>query len=411
MDEVPTSSAADPLHQSIEISTETSIEQDIRQLSETIGPRGSATEGEAKAGHFVAERLSSFGLTPQRQEFKGAASAYAPYALALFMALLSLFLFWQQQFMLIVFAIVFTTVAIVALWYELSFEDNVLRWVLYKDASANVFAEIKAQSEESKAKIVITTHLDSHRTPLVFSSAGWLSVFQRLVPVGMGALVLLFGLFLIGLLTGFEALRWVALLPGTVVLFVFALMLQADTTDFTKGANDNASGVAVGLELASRLAQSPLAKHDVTLVFTGCEETGCYGADAFLRAHKHTLGNAIHLVVDQVGGKGCDPCIIRSAQFLQVTPSDPALLTLADAVIAAHPELKAHSRSVRAAYSELNIGALHGLRTIGLFGVVRDGLTPHWHQPTDTIENVDVGATARAAELAWRFLQAVDSTE
>ena len=327
------------------------------------------------------------------------------------MALLSLFLFWQQQFMLTVFAIVFTGVALAALLFELSFKDNVLRWVLYKDESQNVFAEIKAQSEAPKAKIIITTHLDSHRIPLIFSSPGWLRFFQRMLPLGVGSLVALLGLFLIGLATGLDAVRWLALLPGGFALVIFALMLQADQTDYTQGANDNASGVAVGLELASRLAQSPLAQHDVTLVFTGCEETGCYGADAFLRAHKATLDNAIHFVIDQVGGQGTDPCIIRSTQFLQPAPSDPGLLALADALIAKNPELKAHSRSARGAYSEMNIGALHGLRTIGLFGVARDGTTPHWHQPSDTLANVDIDATARAAELAWHFLQAIDRTE
>jgi Peptidase family M28 len=387
-----------------------SLHQDMEFLSETIGPRGSATEDEAKAAHYVVERLSSLGLMPQRQDFKGAASAYAPYALATFMGLLSLFLFWQQQFMLTVFAIVFTALALAALLSELLFKDNVLRWVLYKDDSQNVFAEIKARSEESKAKIIITTHLDSHRTPLIFSSPGWLRFFQRMLPLGVGSLAALLGLFLIGLVTGLETLRWVALVPGGFVLVIFALMLQADTTDFTKGATDNASGVAVGLELASRLAQSPLTQHDVTLVFTGCEETGCYGADAFLRANKAALGNAIHFVIDQVGGKGTDPCILRSEQFLRPAHSDPALLKLADDLISAHPELNAHSRSARGAYSELSIGALHGLRPLGLFGVARDGSTPHWHQPTDTLANVDDDATARATELAWLLLQAVDQS-
>ena len=54
------------------------LHQDIKHLSETIGPRGSATDDEAKAAHYVAERLTALGLDPQRQDFKGAASAYAP---------------------------------------------------------------------------------------------------------------------------------------------------------------------------------------------------------------------------------------------------------------------------------------------------------------------------------------------
>ncbi|NJM41095.1 MAG: Zn-dependent exopeptidase M28 [Anaerolineae bacterium] len=387
---------------------EPQIKQDIRHLSETIGPRGSTTEEEAKAAHYVAVRLEALGLGPQRQEFFGAASAYAPYALATFMALLSLFLFWQAIAIVTIFAIVLTAVTLAALWRELSFKDNVLRWVLYKDPSQNVIAKIAKRGDEARDDIVITTHLDTHRTPIIFSSLAWLKLFQWLLPEWRVSFAVLLAMFVIELFTGFAALRWMALVPGAVLLVIFALMLQADATPFTKGANDNASGVAVGLALASRLAQSPLCHHNVTLVFTGCEETGCYGADAFFRQHKAALRNPIHITIDQVGGAGTDPCILRSAQFLQTAHSDPALLKLADEVMAAHPELNAHSRSARGAYSELNIGMLHGVRAIGLFGIARDGAVPHWHQPTDTIETVEVDATTRATELAWHFLQVVD---
>jgi acetylornithine deacetylase/succinyl-diaminopimelate desuccinylase-like protein len=188
----------------------------------------------------------------------------------------------------------------------------------------------------------------------------------------------------------------------------FVLAVQADTTPFTHGSNDNASGVAVGLELASRLAQSPLNNHDVTLAFTGCGETGGYGADAFLREKGATLSNAIHLVIAHVGGKDAALCFIRSEQLWRPAPSNLGLLNIADNIIATHPELNAHTRSVQGAASELSIGAKHGLRTIGLFGLTQDGAVPHQHQPTDTTENVDVDAAVQAAELAWRFLQVVD---
>jgi hypothetical protein len=396
----PETLAASTLHQN--------LHQDMEHLSETIGPRGSATEDEAKAAHYVAGRLSSFGLTPQRQDFNGAASAYAPYALATFMGLLSLFLFWQQQFMLTVFAIVFTAVAVAAMLLELSGKDNVLRWVLYKDDSQNVFAEIKAKSDAPSAKIVVTAHLDSHRTPLIFSSPRWVRFTRRTL--------FLHPLPLAGLLTFFvgwlpmasPVLRWLALVPGIYMLMDFVLMLQADTTLFTKGANDNASGVAVGLALASRLAQSPLEKHDVILVFTGCEETGGYGADAFFRANKATLKNAIHLVIRHVGGKNTDPCFARSKESVQL--SDLGLLQIAEGVIAAHPDLNAHIRSLFGSYNELSIGALHNLRTLGIFGFSQDDAVPHWRQPTDTLANVDIDATARATELAWLLLQAVDQS-
>ncbi|MFN4292873.1 MAG: hypothetical protein ACK4JD_01920 [Thermoflexales bacterium] len=50
----------------------------IRHISEDIGLRGSATEGEAQAADYVQERLSEWGLQPERQPVLSATSAYAP---------------------------------------------------------------------------------------------------------------------------------------------------------------------------------------------------------------------------------------------------------------------------------------------------------------------------------------------
>ena len=49
------------------------------------------------------------------------------------------------------------------------------------------------------------------------------------------------------------------------------------------GANDNASGVAAVATLAGELQADPLASTRVVCLFTGCEEAGVLGADAFVR--------------------------------------------------------------------------------------------------------------------------------
>ena len=49
------------------------------------------------------------------------------------------------------------------------------------------------------------------------------------------------------------------------------------------GANDNASGVAAVATLATELQAEPLTPTRVICLFTGCEEAGVLGADAFVR--------------------------------------------------------------------------------------------------------------------------------
>jgi hypothetical protein len=387
-----------------------SLQTIVAQLSETIGPRGSATEDEEKASNFVAEKITDFGLTPQRQSFLSVNSAYAPYALTMVLALLALFLFWQSNVALAIAAIFLVALALGSVWLELQFKSNFLRWVLPKDHSQNIIAHIpQAASASPQPPIVITAHVDTHRTPLVFSSPTWLRFFRLMLPLGIGALVALLLLFLIGLLAGFEPWRYVALAPGAVALALVILLLQADRSPHTAGANDNASGVAVALELAARLAQSPLKQRDVFVVLTGCEEVACYGADAFFAERRTILRNAIHFVIDQVGGKDTNPAFVVGEQFLKAAPSDAGLIKMAAAVSASHPELNAHTRNLNTGYSELSVGVLHGLRTIGLGSFTAAGESPHWHQPTDTLANVDAAVIARSTELAWHFLQALDA--
>ena len=93
-----------------------------------------------------------------------------------------------------------------------------------------------------------------------------------------------------------------------VHLIVFWLTWQPDTTPYTAGANDNATGVGVLLNLGARLAQEPLGNTEVWLLASGCEEVGSVGAQAFVRAHRHELADAVAISIDNVGGRGAGVC-------------------------------------------------------------------------------------------------------
>jgi hypothetical protein len=387
----------------------------MRALCQTIGPRGSTSEEEAKASDYVFDQVAALGYTPHRQMFMSALSAYAPYALFAALLLLSIVLFWQMQPVGAAAAFILTAMALVSVVLELQFKSNPLRWLLPVEQSQNVYTRIPAQLATEPAvggtqTLVITAHVDTHRTPLVFRSPFWLQVFGVLMPAGIISAVLLLAMFAAGIVVPALLLRQIALLPGVVMLLILALMLQADRTPYSPGADDNASGVATVLALAERLKDAPLQRTDVVAVFTGCEEVGDYGADAFLRAKRTVLGPGpvMHMVIDQVAGAGTDPCVVRGERFLVAAPSDPALLTLAERVIAAHPELNATMLSLSTAYGELSVGVKNGYRAIAIGSLRKDGASPNWHKPSDTMDNIDESALARSQELAWHLLQAID---
>lgn len=400
----------------------------MRYLSETIGPRGSTTEEEAKAAEYVATQLTNLGLAPQRDAFLSAASAYAPYALFTGMLLLSLFLFWQPQPVGAAAAAILTLTALVSVLLELLFRTNPLRWLLPLGDSQNVYVRIPREDAQRAGglpadpvakdadntkvagpanTIYITAHLDTHRTPLVFSSPGWIKTFGLIMPAALVSAGVSLLLFIVGVFSTSLIWREVALVPGVVMLFILILMIQADRTDYSPGADDNASGVAATLGLAERLAHTPLKNTDVVVVFTGCEEVGCYGADAFFQRHAEETRGATLLVIDQVGAANAKPSVVEGERFLAFVRSDPHLLALAHKVLDEHPEWQAGFTLSNAPYGELSVGAKDGLHCIALGH--SENSPSYWHTMLDTMQHADPELVEREQELTWQLLKAIDA--
>ncbi len=379
----------------------------VRCLAETIGPRGSTTPKETEAARYAAQALRESGLEPITEPFTSARSAWYPYVLFSGLALVGELLFWIGGRWGAVVALSLTSLAFVSALLELAFRPNPFRWLLPKGRSQNVWAQLQPR-DEAQEQVVLLGHLDTHRTPLVFSTDGWVRLFSRLVPVGSVSAVILIGLFAVGIFAPGLLWQFLSLPFALVALSIFLLTLQADFSPYTAGANDNATGAGIVLSLAERLKEEPLAHTTVWAVLSGCEEVSCYGADAFARAHRDELGDTAWIALDSVGGDGAAPAYLTRETFLLTTRSDPDLLALADSVSARHPELDAYAHIFSGAYTEGAIGGKHGFRVLTLIGHRRDGVLPEWHRPTDVVENLDPGVVERTETFVWELLQEID---
>jgi len=380
----------------------------VRRLAETIGPRGSTTPGEARAADYVSAELEGFGLTPERQPFRSARSAWWPLAFFWGLILVSCIAFLWGGRVGAIGALGCGLVAFVSVLLELLFFPNPLRWLLPTGPSQNVFAHIEPRGE-ARERVVLVAHLDTHRTPLVFSSDAWVRLFERLVPVGMACTGLLLVLFALGVAFPWASLRFVALGPLIVVVGMLALTVQADCTPYTAGANDNASGVGVILSLAERLAAVPRSVTSVHVLFSGCEEVGCYGAFAFARKHAKRLGGAAWISVDTMASEGGVPVYLEQESFLATTRSDPQLLDLAGRIATRRPELGARAISMKGAYTEGVVGKRYGMRVLTLGSQRVDGSLGEWHRPTDVIEHVGTHCLGRSESLLWELIRAIDA--
>jgi hypothetical protein len=379
----------------------------VRYLAETVGPRGSTTSKEVEAARYAAEVLQNIGLEPVTETFTSARSAWYPYALFSGLLLAAVLEFWVGGRWGAVVALALALLALASVLLELTFRSNPLRWLLPTGRSQNVWARI-APTGDVREQVVLMGHLDSHRTPLVFSTDRWIELFNALVPLGLVSSVILVLLFAVGVAADGVLWRFLSLPFGLIALGLFLLTLQADFSPYTAGANDNATGAGAVLSLAERLKREPLTRTAVWAALTGCEEVGCYGAEAFAQAHRAELGRAVWIVLDSVGGVGAGPAYLTKETFLLTAASDRGLVALADEVAGRHPELAAYSHAFHGAYTEGAIGVKHGMRVLTLVSHRRDGVLPEWHRPTDVVANVDAGVVERTEAFVWKLLQEID---
>ena len=131
------------------------------------------------------------------------------------------------------------------------------------------------------------------------------------------------------------------------------------------------------------------------------------GAHAFRRSHD--VSGWLFLNFDSVGG----PATLRYLRREGVAPmwdADPRLVAVAERIARRRPELGL-------APSDGEVGLTYDATPMlangsaGLTFVAHEGTIPNYHQPTDTVENIDPEALTRALDVGREMLAAVGRGE
>jgi hypothetical protein len=402
---------------------ETGMIQDIRHLSATIGARGSCTTRERESAEYVADRLRSFGVqSVQIEPFKAIPSTYWPYGLAFALALTGslvslLYAGTGSPFLgalvlgALLLGALFNVLGFWAMLAETELVSSWTHWFLPRAQSQNVTGSLQPAGPV-KARAVLCAHLDTHRTPVFYSSNAWYAAFSALVGLAllsMAAGALGYGL---GALLGAGWTRWLGLVLIPIQGFALAMCLHADFTPYSPGANDNASGAAVALAIAEQLKESPLSNTEVCFAFTGCEEVGDWGMGAYLNGHAQELGaDAFYVIIDQVGA-GRLKFLTADGLFLK-HKTHPRALQVARQAAANRQDVEAFA-GVGLAYTDALKATKRGLIALTLCAVPQNGPPggspsgSNWHQMTDTIENVVSSDLLKTCEFTWEILRLVD---
>jgi len=213
-------------------------------------------------------------------------------------------------------------------------------------------------------------------------------------------------LYTLGVIFAWEWL-WYASIPAAICAVLLAAMcIEADSTPFTAGANDNATAVGMVLTLAEQLAKSPLAHTRVFAIITGCEEVQHYGMIDWYKRHHTELKHPMAVVFEMLGCAG--PAWTTQEGIIVPFRSDPDLMRMAESISVAHPEWRAYPTSISGGNTELSDAVRFKVPAITLFGLKPDGEAPYWHQRGDTFDKMDPDVMERTWEFTLAMLEKID---
>ena len=378
----------------------------IRVLSEEIGPRGPTTEGERRGSEFFQRALAGMSIPSNWESFSSARSIFQPHLLAAIAMLVSFAIYPLAGRSSAILAFIIALAALVSDLQELSFRNNLLRFVVSKGQSQNVVATIFPQGEP-RQDLVLIGHVDSQRTPIVFKNTRWLSIYKSFTTIAFVAFALQVILFALGTVIQANWI-WPISIPCAICAVLLAAMcIQADLTPFTRGANDNASAVGLLLTLAEHLKDEPLKNTRVWLACTGCEEVQHYGAIDFFARHRTELNNPKVLVFEMLGCAG--PAWLVKEGIVIPFHAEKSMVALAETLAKEHPELNAIPASISGGNTEMADALRNGIPAITFTGFGPKGEAPYWHMLEDTYDKMDAEVMARNYAFTWQYIRLIDA--
>jgi hypothetical protein len=377
----------------------------VKALAEGIGPRGPTREGERRGAEYARATLAVDGLAPTWEEFRSARSIFHPHLAGSLLMLAAFAVFPLAGRATAIVAAALGAAVIACELLELGMRPNPLRLLVPHGRSQNVHA-IVPPSGRHERDLVLVGHVDSQRTPFVFRSPAWVTVYDRFTTVAFAGFLWQTALFAVAAVLPIPW-AWPAAIPGAAcAALLAALCLQAESTPFTAGANDNASAVGIVLALARHFARSPLQRTRVIAVVTGCEEVQHYGMADWYRHHRAELRDPRALVFEMLGCAG-PSWITREGIIVPFRP-DPGLLATAERLAAANPDWGAYPCRVSGGNTEMADAVRAKVPALALMGKTREGVAPYWHQPADTFDKMDPDVMARTWEFTLALAREID---
>jgi preprotein translocase subunit SecG len=378
----------------------------IRALAVDIGPRGPTREGERQGALYAQAQFNKMGLQPVFETFSSARSIFHPHILGSGLMLLAFILFPLGGRITAILAALLSIFVLVCELLELSFQNNPFRKIVPKGESQNVYTVIPPAGEH-KRDLVLVGHLDSQRTPIIFSTQGWVKVYDRFTMATFACFIVQTILFSLAIFFQMPW-AWYGSIPAALCAILLAAMcIQAEATPFTAGANDNASAVGMVLALAEEFTNQPLQNTRVFAVCTGCEEVQHYGMIDFYKRHQLELKKPTALIFEMLGC--ASPAWLTKEGIIVPFKADQRLVQISESLAAEHPEWDAHPAVISGGNTEMADALRCKIPAITITGITKDGDWPYWHKLSDTFDKMNPAVMQKTWNMTQAMIERLDN--
>jgi len=281
--------------------------------------RQAGTEGETKCLNYILQELNKEHIEPTVESFKWANT------LTIMIKLIFTYIFIHMFIYLIILLYPHITwiilplnilfLLIIFFSVKMIFDSTKLTYIGKKKEANNIITTLKARDLYPKRPvIIISAHHDtaSLRYSMTFLKILYITgLFLLLSFLILSFILSIWSLIAIFQLAQFDIVylvfRNISLIIGIILLIVTAIILGNKKLNNSIGSIDNASGVAILIELAKLIKKTPLEKIDVIFIWCGAEEMGLWGSIQYCKEHfedllhDYDLEKSYNINVDMVG--------------------------------------------------------------------------------------------------------------
>jgi hypothetical protein len=251
--------------------------------------RTATSTGETEAVNYIEKKLSANDIKTEVEHFQWTGPLRVLMRTS-YVVIGSYFLLYRLFLVLVIYFIV-----------KNMFDRFRRLSLIKKEESKNIFTKISAKNQNpNRPLVIISAHYDSMSANLPYKVQVVVFFIYRLIVIFYGLMIGIFATIFIldyfNIIPFQEFLIVLVIITSLAGVFISIPILYLVFIEKpSSGSIDNASGVAISIELAKVLNKNPLENIDVLFIWTGAEEWGLKGSKRFCRNHFKSLNQTFDL--------------------------------------------------------------------------------------------------------------------